>query len=89
MNPHPTPIIILSPSGELLRTRPSAGATYTKRVGRPLPAPKKSRLPRRPQQQIPTFDRRAARERVVQLLKDSRAQRDGLKAASLSCWALQ
>jgi hypothetical protein len=75
--PHP-PIILLVPT---------AGATYWKRVDHPGPSTKKSRLPRRPQQPIPSFDRRALYERVSRLLKQTERDRNGLKAAA--SWCLQ
>jgi hypothetical protein len=71
----PNPVIIL-----LLPT-PSMGTGYLRRITRSWPAPKPVRLPRQPQQQIPTFNRRELYERVTRLLKDTRSQRDGIKAA--------
>jgi hypothetical protein len=69
--PVPSPVIILFPT---------AATGYLRRVDRPWPSPRPPKLPRRSRQPIPTFDRRALRERVVRLLKDTEQQRNGLKA---------
>jgi hypothetical protein len=79
--PAPGPIIIFVPT-------PSMGQVVPRRGLPPWPAPKPSKLPRRRPAPIPTFDRRALRERVTHLLNHTRPQRDALKAASNSClWA--
>jgi hypothetical protein len=74
--PHPAIILLV----------PSAATGYLRRVDRPWPAPKPTRLPRWAPAPIPSFDRRALRERVTRLLRDNRAQRDGLKAAASWCY---
>jgi hypothetical protein len=81
MNPTPVPAIIL--------LVPPTAATWFRRVDRPLPAYKKPRLPRSAQPPIPVVDRKELRQRVARFLKQTERERDGLKAASLSCWALQ
>jgi hypothetical protein len=45
---------------------------------------KKPNNPHRPSQPIPSFDRRALRERVDQFLKQNRLQRAQLRAAGLA-----
>jgi hypothetical protein len=44
--------------------------------------PQNLRNPKRPIQPIPTFDRKALRERVERLLRQTQHQREGLRAAA-------
>ena len=81
----PVPAIIL------ICPTPSMGQIVPRRGPRPWSVPKNPRLPRwsKPSP-IPSFDRRALRERVTRLLEQTEQQRNGLKAASHShLWCLQ
>jgi hypothetical protein len=67
----PQPIIILLPEANI---RWIGGS-------KKLPA-KKPRNPHRPPQPIPTFNRRALRERVARFLEQNKIQREQLRAAA-------
>jgi hypothetical protein len=68
----PNPIIVFFPD---------AGTGWLRKIKPIRPSPQRSRNPHRTVQPIPTFDRRALRERVDQFLKQNRLQREQLRAA--------
>jgi hypothetical protein len=78
--PHPA-IIILFPT-MLGVDNPSAGTGWLRKLKPIPPPPKKSRIPNRPTQPIPSFDRKELRERVNRLLRQNQQQRDQLMAAA-------
>jgi hypothetical protein len=68
----PLPVIIIFPT-------PTAGIRW---IGGSKKIPtQKPRNPHRPKQPIPSFDRRALRERVDRVLKQNRPQHEQLRAA--------
>jgi hypothetical protein len=58
----------------------TAGNGWIRQIKPVKPPPAKSRIPNRPPQSIPTFDRRALRERVDRYLRQTQQQRDQLRA---------
>jgi hypothetical protein len=71
------PIIIFVPL-ELF----TAGNGWIRTPRRIRKLPQKLRNPKRPTQPIPSFDRRALRERVERFLRETQQQREGLRAAA-------
>jgi hypothetical protein len=70
--PHPAIIILF----------PDATNGWCRQIKPIKPPPTKPRNPNRPLQPIPCFDRRALRERVHRLLRQTQQQREQLRAAA-------
>jgi hypothetical protein len=73
----PTPIIIFVPL-EIL----TAGNGWLRGSRHIKKLPQKLRNPPRSVQPIPSFDRKALRERVERLLRETRQEREDLRAAA-------
>jgi hypothetical protein len=76
--------MISNAPNQIIILLPEAGNGWLRKIKPMRPSPNKLRNPRRPLQPIPSFDRRALCERVARHLRQTQAQREGLKAAHLT-----
>jgi hypothetical protein len=75
----PNTVVILMPAADTV-----AGNGWIRTGSRNWPPRKKSRMPNRPAQPIPTFDRKALRDRVNRLLKQTQHQREELRVMAFN-----